>query len=112
MVVSRKIVRRENMTEERSVEETLTEQIDEVPWNVLQPHAMKDRLLILHESLELITVATAVAKDQVTDVQRWVEEGKLQKPSLDDFGKYGTEPQTNFHFLIVQPFVLAKIISD
>jgi len=100
------------MTEERSLEETLTEQIEDVPWNVLQPHAMKDRLLILDESLDLLTVAVAVAQDKVEDVTRWVEEEKLQKPTLDDFGQYGSEPQTHFHFLIVQPFVLAKTIPS
>ncbi|MCM1982176.1 DUF2288 domain-containing protein [Lyngbya confervoides] len=89
-----------------SVASQLAEDLALVSWSDLKPHANRDALVVVHPTLDLVAVATAIAQDQVSQVQHWIQEGLIQKPTLDQLQHWNEQPQTLFPTLIVQPYVL------
>ena len=57
----------------------LQEQIAEVDWKDLIPHAQRDAIIIVHPQLDIIEVGCAIAEDNKNLVQNWISEQLLQK---------------------------------
>jgi hypothetical protein len=91
------------------INQLLEEQAD-TEWSSLIPHAKRDALIVVDSSLELVDVGVAVASDNVSLVQRWIDEQLIHKPSLAELSTWNDEPTKQFHTLIVQPFVLVSAI--
>jgi hypothetical protein len=84
----------------------LAEEIADIEWNALIPHAQRDALIIVDESLSMVDVGVALANDDVPSVQHWIAEQLICKPSPEQLGKWNNHPDRKFSALIVQPFVL------
>ncbi|WP_013322844.1 DUF2288 domain-containing protein [Gloeothece verrucosa] len=85
----------------------LSEQLADIEWNDLKPHAGRDALIIVANSLNLVEVAEAIALDNVPLVQEWMSQQLIYKPSAQQLMSWNEDPKKTFSALIVQPFVLA-----
>jgi hypothetical protein len=88
----------------------LIEEIAEVEWNDLIPHAQRDAAIVVDKSLSLINVGVAIANDDAASVQQWISQQLIHKPSTDELSAWNNEPDKKFNTLIVQPFVLVSAI--
>jgi hypothetical protein len=84
----------------------LTEEMAQIEWKELIPHAQRDAIIVVNESLSLIDVAIAMANDDVVSVQEWIGQSLIHKPSVDELSDWNSNPEQKFNTLIVQPFVL------
>ncbi|MDJ0725484.1 MAG: DUF2288 domain-containing protein [Prochloraceae cyanobacterium] len=90
----------------QDIKSQLAEELADIEWSDLVPHAQRDALIVVNESLNLVDVGVAIASDRVNIVQHWIAEGLIQKPSSEQLGAWNVEPNKKFSALIVQPFVL------
>ena len=67
-------------------------------------HLQSGNLFAVRDDLVLEEVGYALASDQVSLVQRWIEDGALSR--LEHAAQF--EKEERFAILIVQPFVLAQ----
>lgn len=86
----------------------LTENLDEAEWEWLIPHVLRDAVIIVAPELDLVDVGVAVANNNISQVQNWIDEALITKPSLDQMGEWNNHREKRFNTLIVQPFVLIK----
>ncbi len=86
----------------------LDENLDEAEWGWLIPHVQKDSVIVVSAELDLIDVGVAIASDKVSQVQNWIDEALIAKPSAAQMGEWNIEREKRFNTLIVQPFVLVQ----
>lgn len=98
------------MTEEKRAE--FERQMGHARWRDLRPHAARDGLIFLNQTIELVEAAIALADDDTVWVQTRLAAGDLWKPTAAELERLEKDHESPFHFLIVQPFVLAKAIVD
>ncbi len=89
----------------------LTEDIADVNWNDIKPHAQRDAVIIVNDSLNLLDVGIAIAQDDKIVVERWITEQLITKPSNEQLSSWNGNETQLFTTLIVQPFVLIQIIT-
>lgn len=88
----------------------LEEQLAEVNWQDLIPHAQRDVIIVVDENLDLLTVGKAIALDDTQKVQNWISEQLIQKPTPQQLSNWNGHQNSKFNTIIVQPFVLIKPI--
>ena len=86
----------------------LTQDLAEVPWQDLIPHAQRDAIIVVTDLLDLVEVGVAIAQDETQRVQRWISEQLIYKPSSEQLSAWNSQPEQAFSALIVQPFVLIR----
>jgi hypothetical protein len=84
----------------------LQEQLAEMEWHFLIPHAQRDALIVVNKNLDLVEVGMAIAKDNTQLVSHWISEQLIEKPSLDQLNQWNEAQNKKFKTIIVQPFVL------
>jgi hypothetical protein len=84
----------------------LQEEIAEVEWELLIPHAQRDAIIIVDSALSVLDVAVAIAKDDQISVQHWISEALISKPSQQQLSDWNGKPEQKFTTVIVQPFVV------
>ena len=80
----------------------------EVEWLLLRPHLMKDSLIVVNQELDLLTVAKAVAENQVDQIGQWIQEGKVGKPTAAQISTWDQNGERRFYSVVVMPFVLIQ----
>jgi hypothetical protein len=86
----------------------LTENLDEAEWSWLIPHVQRDAVIVVVEGLDLLDVGVAIASNRVSEVQAWIDEALIAKPSVTQVGEWNAQQEKRFNTLIVQPFVLVQ----
>ncbi|BDA69666.1 MAG: DUF2288 domain-containing protein [Calothrix sp. FI2-JRJ7] len=86
----------------------LIENLDEAEWDWLVPHAQRDAIILVSSHLDLLDVGVAIASDSTNEVQVWIDEALITKPSPQQLGTWNTDRTKRFDTLIVQPYVLVK----
>ncbi|TBR58076.1 DUF2288 domain-containing protein [Mastigocladus laminosus UU774] len=86
----------------------LTENLDVAEWDWLIPHAQRDAVIVVAIGLDILDVGVAIASDKVLEVQNWIDEQLIAKPSLDQLGNWNSDRTKRFQTLIVQPYVLVQ----
>ena len=94
------------MTQDLKLE--LAEMVGPAEWKWLSPHANRDAVVLVDQKLELAEVGAALATDDVTTVNRWIEEELIKKPTPDQLETWDQDSEKRFQSLIVQPFVLVQ----
>jgi hypothetical protein len=89
-----------------SIQEQLAQDMADIEWSDLIPHCQRDAVIVVDEALNLIEAGVAIAQDNVVQVQVWVEELLLQKPTAQQLSLWNQSPSQRFSTLIVQPYVL------
>jgi hypothetical protein len=97
-----------DLREMSDIKTQLTQELADIEWRDLKPHAMRDGLVVVHENLNLLDVGVAIAKDDVISVQHWISEQLIIKPSPEQLSSWNKAPERQFTALIVQPFVLIQ----
>lgn len=88
--------------------ERLSTEICEAKWELLDNHHKRQSLFIVSDSLELVAVGVAMARDQVEYIRNWLNDGLIDKPT-DDLIKTWLESDVTFNYLIIQPYVIIQI---
>jgi len=98
------------MSEETSKEliEKLTNDIDEAKWELIKDHHDRGSAFLVDDSLDLVAVGVAMAKDQVEYIRTWLSEEKILQPTEELITTW-KEADVYFRYLIVQPYVLIQI---
>ncbi|MEM7555740.1 MAG: DUF2288 domain-containing protein [Cyanobacteria bacterium P01_A01_bin.84] len=93
---------------EQDIRAQLTQNIDESEWEWLIPHAKRDAVIVVVQELNLLDVGEAIATDKASEVQLWIDEALITKPSVKQIGEWNTQPDKRFNALIVEPYVLVQ----
>ncbi|MBH8555159.1 DUF2288 family protein [Nostocaceae cyanobacterium CENA357] len=95
----------------------LTEILDEAEWDWLIPHVQRDAVIVVALDLDLLDVGVAIASDNISLVQQWIDQQLIAKPSEVQIGEWNSyalsglnERSKRFHTLILQPYVLVQEI--
>jgi hypothetical protein len=91
------------------IQQQLTNELAPMDWGAIMPHAKRDAVIVVDPSLDLVTVATAIATDQVSQVNHWISELLIHKPSQRELTAWNEQPTQEFQTLIVQPYVLIQV---
>ncbi|AFY52711.1 uncharacterized conserved small protein [Rivularia sp. PCC 7116] len=86
----------------------LDENLDEAEWEWLIPHVQRDSVIVVATELDLLDVGEAIASDKAKEVQNWIDEALIAKPSAAQMGEWNMQKEKRFNTLIVQPFVLVQ----
>lgn len=86
----------------------LKEDLDEAEWSWLKPHVTRDAVVIVQRPLDLVQVGEVMAQNQVNQIQAWLTQGLLAKPTAEQIQQWDQAPTKRFNSLIVQPFVLIQ----
>lgn len=88
--------------------ERLTTDICEAKWEILTDHHKRQALFIVAESLDIVAVGVAMAKDQVEYIRNWLNEGLIDKPNEEMIDAWLANDVT-FNYLIIQPYVIIQL---
>jgi len=92
--------------------EKMKQEIDIADWSMLEPHCHTGALICVSKGLDIIEVAVAVAKDDVNQVKRWLDEALLSRPNKGEISQWRKQPHEKIaEFIIVQPYVLMQLIA-
>jgi hypothetical protein len=94
-----------------SSDSNLKGNLDQTEWSWLKPHVLRDAVILVHESLEVLIVGSCVEKNNSVQVQEWISKGLLTKPSKHQIQFWDENPTHLFISLIVQPYVLAQEVK-
>jgi hypothetical protein len=86
----------------------LTANMDEAEWDWLIPHVQRDAVIVVAQGLDLLDVGVAIASDQVSSVQQWIDQQLIAKPSNTQMGIWNGDRSKRFQTLIIQPYVLVQ----
>lgn len=86
----------------------LTQSLDEAEWEWLIPHVQRDAIVLVPIELDLLSVGVAIASDDIPQVEQWINEQLLAKPSVTQIGEWNGDRTKRFKTLIVQPYVLIQ----
>lgn len=93
------------------LKEKLEQDVADISWKDLQPHAKRDAIIVVKPELNLTDVAVAIAEDNTASVQGWIGEQSIAKPSSEQLTDWNQTLDKQFIALIVQPFVIVKEAS-
>jgi hypothetical protein len=88
--------------------EKLAAEVSATPAADLVPHFARGGLLLLAPELDLLDCAEAIARDERTKIEAWLEAGLLWRARDEDGRRLVDEPALRHQFVIVQPWVLAQ----
>jgi hypothetical protein len=88
--------------------ETLMASMGPIELSDLRPHLVRDAVITVDRSLDLLDVGEAVAHDDKARVSAWLAAGLLAKPSLEQLERWSKTHGPALTALVVQPFVLVQ----
>lgn len=92
-----------------NIQQQLQEELAPMDWETIIPHAKRDAVIVVDGSLDLVTVGLAIATDRVNEVNHWISELLIHKPSESELTTWNEQPNQEFQTLIVQPYVLIQL---
>ena len=90
------------------IQKKLQEDIANISWQEVLPHAKRDAVVVINGKLNLLEVAEAIALDNTSLVSSWIAEELIAKPSVTQLTDWNSNPQKEFTAAIVQPFVIIQ----
>lgn len=92
----------------QEIKNRLNEDLAEINWQDLLPHAKRDVVIVVKKELDILDVGTAIAQDNSIAVSNWIEQQLISKPSSEQLTNWNSEPDKQFLTLIIQPFVVIQ----
>jgi len=86
----------------------LIQNLDEAEWEWIIPHVQRDAVILVPIELDLLNVGIAIASDNTPQVEQWIDEQLLAKPSVAQIGEWNCDRTKLFLTLIIQPYVLIQ----
>ena len=91
-----------------ALREELERALGPVELSDLRAHLARGAVITVAESLDLLDVGEALARDDKTRVADWIERGLVGKPSLETIERWSKLTGSPWTALVVQPFVLVQ----
>jgi hypothetical protein len=91
-----------------TTKEDLALTIDETEWSWLRAHLKRGGLILVNDSLDLAEAALKVAEDDTAAIEKWINDGKIGKPTETQILHWNGESQKKFAMLIISPYVLIQ----
>lgn len=88
--------------------EELAASMGPIEMSDLTAHITRDAVIVVDASLDLLTVAEAVAKDDKAQVADWIAKALIGKPTLEALERWAKTPAPVLVSVVVQPFVLVR----
>ena len=86
-------------------------EVDKASWAMLRDHHERGAVFLVKD-LDLVDAAVALAQDQAAKVKIWLDGGNLVKVEDEDAENYEkSASEENFQFIIIQPYVLIKLMN-
>ncbi|YAI81876.1 MAG: DUF2288 domain-containing protein [cyanobacterium endosymbiont of Rhopalodia sterrenbergii] len=92
----------------KNLKTRFSEDISDVEWQYLTPHAQRDAIIFATEHLDLMKVGVAIAQDDVNSVQHWISKALIHKPFSEQLTTWNADSSIPFNALILPPFVLIQ----
>jgi hypothetical protein len=97
---------------EDAIRTKLRAEVMAVGWAELAPQFARGGLLFIDAALDLLDVATAIARDQREQVEAWLAQGQLWRAGEADAHAFASASSQRFQCVIVQPWVLAQALGS
>lgn len=81
-----------------------------IRWTELARHYARGAMITVDPGRDLIEVAEAVARDDTTRVQDWLEQDALRRTSEDEARRWSAGADPEFWCVVVAPWVLVQEI--
>ena len=94
--------------ESDSLRAELEKSLGPAEWSLIRKQMVKDTIIVVASTLELIEVALAVAQNEENRVKAWIESGEITKPDLEMLSIWEKTPDRTFLCVVVHPFVLIQ----
>ncbi len=82
-----------------------------IQWSELQTQFAGGRLIYVAPELDLVAVALSCARDDISQVQQWMDHGQVANVS-DDQAKEWQDANRQFWAVVVKPWVLVQPLTD
>ena len=92
--------------------EPLESTLGPAEWSILRPHSQRGALFVVSPTLDLMTVARAVAGDDTARVSAWLASGKLTRPTPEQLTSWDSTPSRTFESIVVAPYVLMRELAS
>lgn len=96
---------------EESLEEKLSREQDQLPWQELARHHAFGRLMIVKHPVDLLEAARAIAEDDAVRIKSWMDRDLFGPPKDCEALLYSDNKETEFKVNIISPFVVAKELN-
>ncbi len=100
-----------NDTHSESIEQKINRETARIHWNELQTHFAAGNLITVKTELDLILVARAMANDDATSIQGWMEKQQLM-PTTDKQAGLWQDHNTELWAVVIKPWVLVQECKD
>ncbi len=97
------------MTQEDLTKEKVNQETSKIPWSELQRFFAQGLAVYISSSLDLIDVADAFSKDNITLVDKWMRQQKVHLVTDQQAGKWIQE-ETQVWAAVVKPWILIQNI--
>jgi hypothetical protein len=89
---------------EQHLREKLTGELGVATWKGLIPETLTKSLFFVSPDLDLVEMGVQVALDHTSEVNKWLENGHLTRPTPEQITAWETFGSL-FQFIIVEPYV-------
>ena len=93
------------------VKQELKAAIGQVTWGDLRKHLVRDVIIIVDSSIDLLDAALKVSKNDQTRVSGWITDGLLTKPNARQLEHWEKNLSLPFLSVVVQPFILVQVLN-
>lgn len=77
-------------------------------WRDLKDHAERQALFLVSQDLDLVEAGLEIVADNTAKVGKWINDGAIARPTLDQIEAWNQDPTRSFRSLIVAPYVLMQ----
>ncbi len=91
----------------RKLRNKFEDEIGPADWKSLRAHFVRDAIIIVDASLDLIEVGIEAADNKTDRIEAWINGGMLTKPSPED-ARVWEKGEIELLSIIVAPFVLVQ----
>ncbi len=88
----------------------LNQETSKLKWTELQRHYAGGNVVVIDEALDLIAVAVAIARDDATEVKKWMADGLLARVS-DIQAAAWLQVDLEMWAVVVKPWVLVQRVE-
>jgi hypothetical protein len=100
------------MDDERALlHEKLNFETGRMEWRALARHFARGVVIKVSADMDLVVVATALARDDKASVEQWLTLGRIAKAGVEDAQAWN-DGQATFWAVVVAPWVLVQEIGS
>lgn len=88
----------------------LNAETGKIRWRELERHFARGAVIRVTESLDLVEVAVHMARDDRPSIERWLNEGKMDRASVEDAEDWRRRDPL-FWAVVVAPWVLVQEVT-